>query len=42
MGGNPFADPVLDALVGQNIDGEGELTGQTFLLRTWTIIDSEK
>jgi hypothetical protein len=42
MGGNPFEDPVLDTLVGKTIDGEGELAGQTFLLRMWTIIDSEE
>jgi hypothetical protein len=36
-GGHPFADPRLDALVGMTIRAVGDLTGDTFLLRTWDV-----
>ena len=32
MGGNAFEDPELDALVDQEIEGEGKLAGQTLIL----------
>ncbi len=35
---NAFSDPVLDELVGKSIRGTGDLTGQTLLLRDWTVI----
>jgi hypothetical protein len=34
-GGNAFADPELDALVGSEIEAEGTLHGHTFLLDSW-------
>jgi hypothetical protein len=37
-GGNPFRDPVLENLVGQEIAGEGDLHLYTFLLDTWKVI----
>lgn len=33
--GNPFSDPELEKLVGENIRCEGDLTGYTFLMDTW-------
>lgn len=33
-GGTAFADPRLDDLVGKRIRAEGEVTGNTFLMRT--------
>ena len=36
QGGNAFADPALDALVGKTIRGTGLLTGYTFLVTEWT------
>ena len=36
MGGHPFSDPRLADLVGKRIRAEGEVTGNTFLLRTWS------
>lgn len=35
QGGNPFADPVLDELVGQRIECEGKVHGYTFLMSQW-------
>jgi hypothetical protein len=35
LGGNPFADPRLDALVGKRIRAHGELHGYTFIMRDW-------
>jgi hypothetical protein len=35
QGGNPFADPVLDDLVGQRIQCEGNVHGYTFLMSQW-------
>jgi hypothetical protein len=34
-GGNAFADPELDALVGSKIRATGTLHGFTFLLESW-------
>jgi len=36
LGGNPFHDPRLDALVGKHIRAQGELHGYTFLMKNWT------
>ena len=39
-GGNPFADPVLDRLVGASIEGEGTVHGSTFIMSSWhTVAD---
>jgi hypothetical protein len=35
QGGNPFTDPVLEALVGKSIDGDGIVHGQTLILSDW-------
>jgi hypothetical protein len=35
-GGNPFADPVLDALVGKVVRCDGVLLGTTLLVKDWT------
>ncbi len=35
LGGNPFKDPQMEALVGKAISGEGNLTGNTFILERW-------
>ena len=37
-GGNPFADPVLDGLVGKSISCKGNLTGYTFIMSEWTVL----
>jgi hypothetical protein len=34
-GGNAFADPELDALVGETIRASGTLHGYTFLVDSW-------
>ena len=34
IGGHAFADPRLAALVGKRIRAEGEVSGDTFLMRT--------
>jgi hypothetical protein len=34
-GGNAFADPRLDALVGKRIRGAGRKTGYTLILERW-------
>ncbi len=36
-GGNPFSDPELDKLVGQQIRAEGEVVGYTFLMSAWSV-----
>jgi hypothetical protein len=36
LGGNPFADPELDALVGATIRCTGELRGSTLIVSSWT------
>ena len=40
-GGNPFADPTLDQLIGQTISGEGNLTGYTFIMSRWKILNED-
>jgi hypothetical protein len=35
-GGNPFVDPVLDALVGKRLRFEGELRGATLIVSAWS------
>jgi hypothetical protein len=35
QGGNPFADPVLEKLVGKSIDGDGIVHGHTFIMSDW-------
>jgi hypothetical protein len=37
LGGNAFSDPQLDELVGSSITGEGQISGQTFILKTWKV-----
>jgi hypothetical protein len=39
QGGNPFHDPVLEALVGKVIDCEGTLHGYAFIMSKWTESD---
>ena len=36
-GGNAFRDETLEALVGKTITGEGVVTGQTFIMKGWTV-----
>jgi hypothetical protein len=38
-GGNAFADPVLDELVGRRVKGHGRRTGYTLILDDWTELD---
>jgi hypothetical protein len=38
-GGNAFADPRLDALVGKRIRGTGTRTGYTLILDEWEVVD---
>jgi hypothetical protein len=35
MGGNPFADPELDALVGRRLRFTGTVRGTTLIVRDW-------
>jgi hypothetical protein len=35
VGGNPLADPELDALVGKRIRARGERSGTTFFMCAW-------
>lgn len=37
LGGNAFADPQLDDLVGRSITGEGQVAGNTFILKSWKV-----
>jgi hypothetical protein len=37
LGGNAFSDPQLDELVGASITGEGQVAGNTFILKSWTL-----
>ena len=39
LGGNAFSDPVLDALVGRRIRGNGQRTGVTFIMTDWTDLE---
>lgn len=36
VGGNPFTDPELEALVGQVLEFSGSLHGQYFFVTGWT------
>lgn len=36
LGGNPFADPELDALVGRTLRCTGELRGTTLIVSDWS------
>jgi hypothetical protein len=36
QGGNPFADPILDDLVGKRVRFEGELRGTTLIVSRWS------
>jgi hypothetical protein len=41
QGGNPFHDPVLDALVGHTIAGEGTLhDDHVLIMSTWHMVDT--
>jgi hypothetical protein len=35
QGGNPFSDPVLDALVGKTIECDGIVHDYTLIMSTW-------
>ena len=35
QGGNPFADPALEALAGVEIECEGSLHGYTLIITAW-------
>ena len=37
MGGNAFKDPALEQLVGGTITATGQLVGQTFIMKDWTV-----
>ena len=37
-GGNPFADPELEQLVGQEIEGEGEVHQGQLLMTSWQVV----
>lgn len=37
-GGNPFRDPVLEGLVGKQIEGQGRRKGYTIYLDSWSIL----
>lgn len=37
MGGNPFADPELEKLVGREITGTGNVSRNQFILTDWTV-----
>jgi len=36
-GGGAFVDPELDKMVGQEIEGVGNVTGNLFILKNWTV-----
>ena len=38
-GGNPFQDDTLAQLEGSEIEGEGIIRGQQFIMDQWVIID---
>ena len=42
LGGNPFQDPELDELVGHHLQCEGDLSGQTLILKQYRIDDDLK
>ena len=38
LGGNPFRDPVLDALLGRRIEVEGRAEGSTLFFDCWRLM----
>ena len=41
VGGNPFADEVLDDLVGKRIEANGMIHGSTFLMSDWNEVSDD-
>jgi hypothetical protein len=39
--GNPFFDPVVEALVGKRISCQGVVTGYTLIMSEWTELSDE-
>ena len=39
LGGNPFKDPELDKLVGHHLDCDGDLSGQTLIMKRYQVED---
>ena len=37
-GGNPFSDPELESLVGSEIEGAGNVSGNHFILTDWKTV----
>jgi hypothetical protein len=37
-GGNPFSDPELETLVGADIEGVGNVSGNLFILTSWKAV----
>lgn len=37
MGGNAFKDEELEGLVGSSITADGQVAGQTFIMKAWNI-----
>jgi hypothetical protein len=37
-GGNPFRDPELERLVGQEIAGEGEIHAGQLIMKQWDVV----
>jgi hypothetical protein len=35
-GGNPFHDPAVEALVGREIEADGQLHGATLIMENWS------
>ena len=38
VGGHPFQDETLEALVGEHIRGTGRLSGRTLFIREWEVV----
>ncbi|MEX8519580.1 MAG: hypothetical protein AB3X44_13800 [Leptothrix sp. (in: b-proteobacteria)] len=38
IGGNPFRDPVLDALEGERVEIDGRAEGSGFFFESWRVI----
>ena len=34
-GGNPFSDPILEQLIGKDIEADGEVQGYNLMLKDW-------
>ena len=41
VGAHPFQDEVLEGLVGRDLVCEGEVLGNTLLVKGWDVIDEE-